>query len=146
MVKKKATEPEERKCKLKSCTKMAPWYLDRCSKHHDAYVKKCRVRRRRETIAAQKERYAKNGGKVAHVDMQAMSGTVIGWANRSGWLPVLDGSIKCVDCGNEATCWEHRDYSRPLDVDPICQSCNVRRGPAKSRMKWEQKKKQEKRA
>ena len=54
MVKKKATEPEERKCKLKSCTKMAPWYLDRCSKHHDAYVKKCRARRRRETIAAQK--------------------------------------------------------------------------------------------
>ena len=35
---------------------------------------------------------------------------------------------KCVDCGKKATDWEHRNYSRPLIVEPICRSCNLRRG------------------
>lgn len=37
----------------------------------------------------------------------------------------------CVDCGNPAKCYDHRDYSRPLDVVPVCLSCNVRRSSAK---------------
>lgn len=35
----------------------------------------------------------------------------------------------CVDCGLSATCYDHRDYNKPLDVVPVCQGCNVRRGP-----------------
>lgn len=38
---------------------------------------------------------------------------------------------RCVDCGDWAVHWEHRDYSRPLDVEPTCCSCNHRRGPAR---------------
>lgn len=34
---------------------------------------------------------------------------------------------KCVDCGNPATMYEHRDYSKPLDVEPVCWRCNSRR-------------------
>lgn len=37
---------------------------------------------------------------------------------------------KCVDCGAQAHQYDHRDYRRPLDVDPVCRSCNKRRGPA----------------
>jgi hypothetical protein len=47
-----------------------------------------------------------------------------------------DGQLKpatdfdCVDCGNPAIEYDHRDYSKPLQVDPVCRGCNVRRGPA----------------
>jgi len=34
----------------------------------------------------------------------------------------------CMDCGEPATQWDHRDYFKPLDVDPVCQPCNMKRG------------------
>ena len=37
---------------------------------------------------------------------------------------------KCVDCGANATDYDHRDYNKPLDVEPVCRSCNIRRGNA----------------
>lgn len=36
----------------------------------------------------------------------------------------------CVDCGAAAHDYEHRDYTKPLDVVPVCRGCNKRRGPA----------------
>lgn len=36
--------------------------------------------------------------------------------------------IQCSDCDRKASCWDHRDYSRPLDVEPVCHGCNNRRG------------------
>lgn len=36
----------------------------------------------------------------------------------------------CVDCGRPAEQYDHRDYARPLDVEPVCRSCNVMRGSA----------------
>jgi len=39
-------------------------------------------------------------------------------------------SHRCVDCGAWATCWEHRNYDKPLNVEPTCDSCNHKRGPA----------------
>lgn len=44
-----------------------------------------------------------------------------------GFLPRLDGSHLCVDCGAVATQYEHRDYTRVIDVEPVCASCNLRR-------------------
>jgi hypothetical protein len=38
--------------------------------------------------------------------------------------------LVCMDCGNTATEYDHRDYSQPLSVDPVCHGCNMRRGPA----------------
>lgn len=35
----------------------------------------------------------------------------------------------CVDCGAQATEYDHRDYNKPLDVDPVCHGCNIKRGP-----------------
>ena len=48
-----------------------------------------------------------------------------------GLIPRLEGQFRCVDCGDVATEYDHRDYSKPLDVDPVCRSCNRRRGPGK---------------
>lgn len=46
-------------------------------------------------------------------------------------LPYLDGSIICVDCKRApAKVYDHRDYSKPLEVEPVCHWCNSRRGPA----------------
>lgn len=39
--------------------------------------------------------------------------------------------LRCKDCGRQAQCYDHRDYDFPLAVDPVCWSCNSKRGPAK---------------
>jgi hypothetical protein len=36
----------------------------------------------------------------------------------------------CVDCGSQARDWEHRDYTKPLAVVPVCRPCNQRRPTA----------------
>ncbi len=41
-----------------------------------------------------------------------------------------NGNVRCVDCGKKAGHYDHRDYNQPLDVQPVCESCNCRRGPA----------------
>jgi hypothetical protein len=48
-----------------------------------------------------------------------------------GRLPRLDGSVKCKDCGKPAQVYDHREYAKPLEVDPVCRRCNCKRGPAK---------------
>lgn len=39
-------------------------------------------------------------------------------------------SLQCTDCGKPAFCFDHRSYRRPLDVVPVCRSCNIKRGSA----------------
>lgn len=39
-------------------------------------------------------------------------------------------SHPCKDCGGVAVEYDHRDYSKPLAVDPVCRRCNLRRGAA----------------
>ena len=36
----------------------------------------------------------------------------------------------CVDCGKQAFVYDHRDYNKPIDVVPVCSSCNRKRGSA----------------
>lgn len=53
-------------------------------------------------------------------------------AKRKGELPKLNEIVvACMDCGKRATVYDHRDYSKPLEVSPVCDSCNLRRGQAK---------------
>ena len=56
-------------------------------------------------------------------------------AVRSGDLPKLpqDG-IQCADCTNDAAEYDHRDYSFPLRVTPVCCSCNRMRGVANGKL------------
>ncbi len=37
----------------------------------------------------------------------------------------------CIDCGEQAAVWEHRNYDRPHEVVATCHPCNKFRGPAK---------------
>ena len=55
----------------------------------------------------------------------------VNYAKYSGRLPYLTGAINCVDCAEPATRYDHRDYDKPLDVEPVCRSCNQKRGPAR---------------
>jgi hypothetical protein len=41
----------------------------------------------------------------------------------------------CLDCGGPATEYDHRDYSKPLEVTAVCRGCNLRRGPALNHLK-----------
>ena len=51
-------------------------------------------------------------------------------AVKKGILPKIVEGVKCVDCGNQARYYDHRDYNKPLDVEPVCHNCNYKRGPA----------------
>jgi hypothetical protein len=39
-------------------------------------------------------------------------------------------TLNCVDCGAPAFGYDHRDYTKPLQVDAVCRRCNLHRGPA----------------
>lgn len=41
-------------------------------------------------------------------------------------------TLKCVDCGAKANSYDHRDYKKPLKVDPVCMPCNRKRGRGKN--------------
>lgn len=52
-------------------------------------------------------------------------------AIKRGVLPSLKGGdYQCTDCARPASEYDHRDYGRPLDVEPVCKSCNKLRGTA----------------
>lgn len=54
-------------------------------------------------------------------------------ATKRGMLPRVrfnKGEAWCRDCGFYASSYDHRDYNKPLAVDPVCWECNVLRGPA----------------
>ncbi len=47
-------------------------------------------------------------------------------AIKSGKLP-SPKTLPCADCGGPATEYDHRDYTKPLEVAPVCRLCNRRR-------------------
>ena len=60
---------------------------------------------------------------------QYLAHKAVATARRKGDLkPPSD--FDCVDCGCKASVYDHRDYSKPLDVEPVCRRCNILRGPA----------------
>lgn len=61
------------------------------------------------------------------MQLEAMSRVSL--AVRNGYLPRVS-TLKCVDCGAQAAAYEHRDYSKPLEVEAVCRPCNRKRGPA----------------
>jgi uncharacterized protein (DUF983 family) len=73
-----------------------------------------------------------------YLSMRRKAGYAVCLAVRAGDLPELINrltrepkGVLCVDCKKGmAIHYEHRDYTRFLEVDPVCQSCNHRRGPA----------------
>lgn len=62
-------------------------------------------------------------------------------AIRKGLLKKLDFNVKCVDCGFWASHYHHDDYLKPLEVKPLCVSCNRLRGRAKNHDKHQKHRK-----
>jgi hypothetical protein len=52
-------------------------------------------------------------------------------AVQTGELPPPTKSF-CYDCVAPATEYDHRDYAKPYDVEPVCRPCNSKRGSAKN--------------
>ena len=65
-----------------------------------------------------------------HLKLAAKAHGKIQQATKAGLLPSAR-SLSCKDCGKKAYGYDHRDYNKPLDVEPVCQSCNMLRGKAK---------------
>ena len=57
-------------------------------------------------------------------------------AIKKGLMPHAS-KLFCVDCAKPAFCYDHRDYNKPLDVEPVCRKCNYRRGSAIPKIKTE---------
>lgn len=62
--------------------------------------------------------------------MQSKAHRSVSKAIKAGQLAALDGSVLCVDCSKVAQVYDHRDYSKPLEVEPVCYKCNTKRGSA----------------
>ena len=58
--------------------------------------------------------------------LQAVAHQYIRRAVAKGSIAKISGLL-CVDCGNPAQNYDHRDYREPLVVEPVCRSCNYRR-------------------
>lgn len=64
--------------------------------------------------------------------VDAVMGAAVSAVNKAvkkGLLPRVSTQV-CVDCGRQAQVYDHRHYGRPLDVVPVCRSCNTKRGQA----------------
>ncbi len=68
---------------------------------------------------------------VKMVKAQARANGIVGRAIGKSLAP--PHRCLCVDCGKEASGYDHRDYLKPLDIVPVCQSCNMKRGLGKHR-------------
>jgi len=70
--------------------------------------------------------------RIAHQKAMYRACKIVERAVKAGNLTNLrEEFVSCVDCGVErATKYEHRDYAKPLEVQPVCQRCNIKRGPA----------------
>lgn len=60
---------------------------------------------------------------------QAIAHSDVCVAIRKGLLRPAS-EFPCSDCGCKAVEYDHRDYSQPLKVDPVCRGCNLKRGTA----------------
>jgi len=76
--------------------------------------------------------------KAFMIDRRNSAATKVKTAIRNGVIAPLDG-LKCVDCGENAFCYDDRDYRKPLKVDPVCKSCDGRRGPGKPYLQYDSK-------
>jgi len=71
-----------------------------------------------------------NWREVAMAYRRRESQSAVAEAVRMGVLPPAK-SLKCSDCGGKAVCYDHRDYRKPLRVDPVCKRCDSIRGPGR---------------
>lgn len=73
---------------------------------------------------------ARAAGRCNSSTYQQLARSYVSAAIKRGDLPSLTTNVvDCADCGARAEQYDHRDYFQPMKVDPVCRSCNMRRGP-----------------
>jgi hypothetical protein len=65
----------------------------------------------------------------AYYEMQRECGRIVNRWIAQGYLPRAR-LFACVDCGKPAYGYDHRDYTKPLAIEPVCRSHNALRGVA----------------
>jgi hypothetical protein len=65
---------------------------------------------------------------------RSKAGLLVYKAMQAGRLPKAS-TLTCVDCGKPAKCWDHRDYDKPFEIEPVCIGCNRKRGPALAKLR-----------
>lgn len=95
-------------------------------------IKRQRQREAAQRGAATRSKTHPNWRRPTDQFWQHRAHSAVQAAIKRGLLPDLkSGEYACTDCGACAYEYDHRDYGRPLDVQPVCRSCNKRRGTAK---------------
>jgi len=71
-----------------------------------------------------------------YVAVKRFAGSQFGYARSAGKLTHIR-TLHCVDCKAlryprlvQATCYDHRDYFEPFNVEPVCTWHNIMRGYA----------------
>lgn len=64
----------------------------------------------------------------ALAESQGKARLIVKLAIEEGRLAPITQDTKCTDCDKPAREYDHRDYNKPLDVDPVCRGCNLKRG------------------
>lgn len=103
----------------------------KCERKHkaeNAPEKKCPVCGKTHRCIASE--YCSVGCSIDGLFISLKAHREVSKAVKLGEINRLDGQVACVDCGLPATVYEHRDYTKPLDVVPVCKSCNRIRGSA----------------
>ena len=70
----------------------------------------------------EKARRAVIDHKKRHPD-RARARQLVIQKKRAGRIPPAS-DLQCVDCGGKANSYHHEDYSKPLDVVPLCHRCH----------------------
>jgi len=98
--------------------------------YHRKYCWDCAAKRNR----ASSGRYVKASVKQkTHNTIRNITRAAV----KKGVLP-HPRTLACLDCGNPAECYDHRDYNKPLAVDPVCRRCNNFRGAGVPHISLEQ--------
>lgn len=119
-------------CVEAGCTSNRFGLNDRCEPHADKLAL-ARSERAMRAVATRRARDPNWGrpGSPSYWEWQQRCMTMVAYAVKRGALPSLaTGEYKCSDCDKPAEQYDHRDYARPLDVEPVCRSCNLKRGSA----------------
>lgn len=124
---------ETLKCNVAGCGERRWGCNNKCRQHATAAQERRLAAARKAVETRERNNPNWRKPKVRAFDWwQAYSARVVNCAKAAGVLPSLaGGDYACTDCGAAAEHYDHRDYARPLDVEPVCRACNVHRGPAR---------------
>jgi hypothetical protein len=88
----------------------------------------CQTTFEREAVGSNRVIYCHRCSRLQQA-ARLKAAKAINQALRDGKVKCAKGQ-RCVDCDAPAHSLDHRNYLTPLDVQPVCRSCNWKRGPA----------------